>query len=187
MPAEPMSPLSPLSPEPVTPGLDWPDLTPMFMFAKYGEVLEFKAFQEEKNITEQMLNSRDDLGFTSLLWASRNGHIKMAEHLIEQGAWLESTCANGLRSLHHACNNNREGIVKVLLEAHADVNATDFSNGSTPLHYAASRGILNLVNTVLDGGANLKAVNKSGQSALHRATTAGHIGIVRAFSTKGWM
>jgi ankyrin repeat protein len=160
-----------------------PDIGPPFMFAKYGEVLEFKALAEAENSPFD-IETNDEQGFTVLLWASRNGHAKMVQYLLDKGANKESACMNGLRSLHHACNNNREACVRLLLKCGCDPNSADVM-GNTPLHYAASRGILNLVINVVDEGGDIKALNKAGQSILHRATVGGHVGIVRFLIERG--
>jgi len=54
--------------------------------------------------------------------------------------------------------------VKYLVEEHgADVNARDH-DGSTPLHNAASRGDNELIHYLIEKGADVKAINRRGQS-----------------------
>ena len=54
--------------------------------------------------------------------------------------------------------------VEYLVEEHgADVNARDFK-GSTPLHNAASRGDNEVIHYLVEKGADVKAINRKGQS-----------------------
>mmetsp|Transcript_22308 Transcript_22308/g.50445 ORF Transcript_22308/g.50445 Transcript_22308/m.50445 type:complete len:235 (+) Transcript_22308:45-749(+) len=153
-----------------------PNIERAFMFAKYGEYLEFKALRESATPVDP--KAVDSQGFTYLIWSARNGHTKMTNYLLGDGADKESACSHGLRAMHHACNNNREAVVDILIESKCELNPLD-DVGNTPLIYAASRGILNLVNALVAGGADPKATNKNGQTALHKAVIGGHIGIVR--------
>ena len=144
------------------------------MFAKYGETLEMKALMESENPVG--VQEMDPEGFTTLLWACRNGHVKMTEYLMSVGADKETGCSHGLRALHHACNNNREAVARVLLDEKADPNAADGA-GNTAVHYAASRGILNLLNQVVEGGGDLTVQNKAGQTALHKVGVGGDLSV----------
>ena len=63
-----------------------------------------------------------------------------------------------MRSLHHACNTSKEGIIDELLANSADPNAKD-ENDNTSMHYACARGILNVVNKLLNYSADPDAPN----------------------------
>lgn len=54
------------------------------------------------------LKTTDANGLTVLQWASRNGHVRMTQYLLDAGANKETADTNGMRAIHHACNNNRE-------------------------------------------------------------------------------
>jgi len=59
--------------------------------------------------------------------------------------------------------------VKYLVdELHADVNAPD-ATGNTPLHNAASRGDNAMIEYLISKGANLKAINRRGQTVADMA------------------
>jgi len=59
--------------------------------------------------------------------------------------------------------------VKFLVEvAHADVNAQD-AEGNTALHNAASRGDNEMINYLVSKGADVKAVNRTGQTTVDMA------------------
>lgn len=65
---------------------------------------------------------------------------------------------DGLTALHHACLSGFEDVVKILLDAGADVNAQSLDLG-TPLCLAALRGRENVTRLLLDYHAD---VNKAG-------------------------
>ncbi|HTK29864.1 MAG TPA: ankyrin repeat domain-containing protein [Vicinamibacterales bacterium] len=59
--------------------------------------------------------------------------------------------------------------VKYLVEVlHADVNATD-QDGNTPLHNAASRGDNEMIRYLVSKGADVRAVNREGQTTVDMA------------------
>lgn len=59
--------------------------------------------------------------------------------------------------------------VTYLVEEHgADVNERDY-NGSTPLHNAASRGDIEVINYLVEKGADVKVINRKGQSTADMA------------------
>ena len=74
----------------------------------------------------------DENGCSALVWAARNGHADTVTYLVDEcGADVESASYGGLRALHHACNNNHEGIIKLLLEKDASPNAVDDAGNMT--------------------------------------------------------
>lgn len=68
----------------------------------------------------------------------------------------------------------RVEIVRQLIAAGADVNATDDAHGITALFGAASMGRLEIVRLLLETGADPSVVNKYGMTALHMAQKARH-------------
>lgn len=70
-------------------------------------------------------------------------------------------------------------IVKVLLEADADVNAKQFTYGYTPLMIALLNGHTAVVQELLDNGADVQATSADGSSALHHAVIGGQIDLVK--------
>ncbi|KAF8496233.1 ankyrin repeat protein [Russula emetica] len=83
----------------------------------------------------------------------------------------------GQTALHLALRQGRLGIVWLLLENGANVDASD-SDGSTPLHLAISAfklnllsqlGGLDIVRLLLENGANVDAPDSDGSTPLHQA------------------
>jgi ankyrin repeat protein len=116
-------------------------------------------------------------GMTPLLYAARDGRLAAARRLIDAGADLELSDANGIRPLLMAALNNQMGVARLLLAKGANVNADDFW-GRTPLWAAVEyrnldmnnveveapkdngvdRGpILVFIKELIDAGANVNA------------------------------
>ncbi len=74
--------------------------------------------------------------------------------------------------------------VKNLLDADADPNARDRSDG-TPLHYAAMEGHVEVAKALLDRGADPNARDFLGFTPLHYASVYGHVEVVKLLLERG--
>lgn len=111
--------------------------------------------------------------------------VELVRWLLDAGASMDAVGWHQCTLLHTAINSSRQGspqrlaVVRLLLEAGADVNATD-AYGQTPLHYYCIRKFLplcatitaeeraehdatSMINLLLDAGANPDARDNSGQ------------------------
>ncbi len=75
----------------------------------------------------------------------------------------------GATALHLACRENNFDIVKILVDAGADVNASD-NEGWTPLMRAALAGNRNSIDLLLNKGAIASNMNSVGETAIIHAT-----------------
>ena len=82
------------------------------------------------------------------------------------------------------CTNGNAAIVKLLLEAGADANAT-MKGGETVLMLAARSGNVEAVKALLARGAKTDARERRGQTALMWAAAEGHTAVVRALIEAG--
>jgi len=111
------------------------------------------------------------------------GDSGLATRLIEEARLYESPIFHwiylGDTALHLAAAGYRVEIVKLLLAAGADPNATTNHRHSSPLHYAAD-GYINgpawdpgqqvkTIRCLLDAGADISIQDKNGAAPLHRA------------------
>ncbi|KAM4687551.1 protein phosphatase 1 regulatory subunit 16A [Discoglossus pictus] len=97
----------------------------------------------------------------TLLEAAARNDVDEVRQLLQDGFSPNLYNEDGLTALHQCCIDDYEGVVQLLLDAGADVNACD-SELWTPLHAAATCGHLHLVELLIKQGANLLAVNSDG-------------------------
>ncbi|KPM41937.1 hypothetical protein AK830_g4615 [Neonectria ditissima] len=79
------------------------------------------------------------------------------EQLVQEGAEINATCADGRTALHWAANSGRGDLVELLIQHSADTDIRD-RNGDTPLHVAVTRSTMNCegaVRELVQGHAQL--------------------------------
>jgi ankyrin repeat protein len=120
-------------------------------------------------------------GFTPLHLASYFGHEEMARLLLKCGAQPDAVSRNSmsLRPLHSAAAGRALGIVRMLLEHGADVNAQQHG-GWTALHAAATHGDLPLAELLLQHGADPGLASNDGKTPLDLATERDHPEVAEA-------
>lgn len=75
---------------------------------------------------------------------------------------------NGSSLLHLACQFADIGMVELLLQYGADMNAVDL-RGQTPLHHCITRQKADMAKLLIMRGANTKVLDKEGKSAMELA------------------
>ncbi|XP_074654554.1 ankyrin repeat domain-containing protein 49-like [Tubulanus polymorphus] len=132
------------------------------------------AEKDQKDVIDELLeqdaelvNCKDDDGYTPLHRAAYCNHTNIAQVLIEKGADVGARTDDGWTPLHSASFWNNVSVAELLLAAGSNINAQ--TNGKqTPLHLAASQPdhkniiALLLTNPAID--ATLK--NQVGETAL---------------------
>lgn len=82
--------------------------------------------------------------------------------------WRPQQLFDGRTALHVAIHNEKEDVVKMLLEYGAKTYTTD-SYGLAPLHAAAAyRGSMSIISLLLDHGADIDAPSTGGDTKHHR-------------------
>ena len=103
---------------------------------------------------------------TCLLLASHDGQTEIVRYLASLPAVdLNHRGINNFTALHFAVLKKRPGVVKVLIDAGADIQAKD-SEGCSPLHVASCSGPLAIVKMLIEAGADIRATDSSGATCL---------------------
>jgi ankyrin repeat protein len=108
-----------------------------------------------------------------MLKAAKSGDaVRVKELLTMESSLIAVTDSDGSTPLHCACWKGHEGVVKVLLEAGADVNAENANEhwGTTPLHAAAHANQKKIAELLIARGANIKAMNLNKRTPLDETT-----------------
>lgn len=113
-------------------------------------------------------------GFSLLHLACFFGHESTAALLLDRGAAIEHLASHpmGVRPAHAAAAGMHLDVVKLLLDRHANVNATQ-GGGWTLLHHAAHHGNPEFASYLLERGADPRARNDKGQTPADLASALG--------------
>ncbi len=151
------------------------DASALFFAAMAGDVQTARALVEAGAKPDQKMKLLGQFVSTPLLIAASNDDAVMVEFLIGKGANPNDVDADGLTALDWATLTNHAGTVQSLLAGGAKVNHVD-NFGMTPLLYAASVdfGDTAVLEKLIAAGADLKARNKQGQTALELARSYNH-------------
>lgn len=99
--------------------------------------------------------------------ACRFGMIEKAAELLNTGVDMDIRDSEGWAPLHIVCLHGYAGIVRLLLDHGADVNArTATEHGNTPLHLACRYSGVSVVRLLMEHGADASAKNEEDKSPL---------------------
>ena len=99
------------------------------------------------------LNNNDDLGYTPLETAAREGQLAAVQLLVERGASLDKGNTKASTALIGACIGAHKDILVYLIEKGAAINHSD-NEGQTALHYLcrfAKQCGSNVITQIIDG------------------------------------
>jgi rhodanese-related sulfurtransferase len=118
----------------------------------------------------QDLNSRADLGMTSLMMAALRGNHDLVDTLLTMGADTKAVNDDEHHALWFACVHGDVALVEKLISHGSNVNNRNI-NGVTSAMYAASTGKLDVLKTLVNAGADLSICTPDGIDALQSSST----------------
>jgi len=151
-----------------------PELKPMFddikqngpdVVMKYlgDENLMRKISQKLGGINPEMLKQLTAIrdSSVSLHDAARRGDLQRLQEFLQDGKDVNSKDFKGVTPLGYAVGHDQLSVVKVLIDAKANLNDVD-SAGNSAVHFAAGYGRVKVLEHLLARGANASKVNKMG-------------------------
>jgi len=120
---------------------------------------------------------RNEHGLTPAIAAAMNGHLKILKILVDNGASRSGTLAFGKRHsltgsniLIAAIRGSHHETVEYLLKSGESANAKNSKLDYYAIHMAAKTCSARIVDMIIENGADIKAVNGGGETALHMAS-----------------
>jgi ankyrin repeat protein len=118
----------------------------MHMIAYYG-----KLFDGGKKILEHnssLLNMENDKGWQPIHFVARSGNVRMLDHFIQLGAFINAATKFQRTPAHIAAKNDQKDCLQELAQAEASLVVQDKFQRQ-PLHYAAICGSVECCNYLL--------------------------------------
>ncbi|XP_052580926.1 ankyrin repeat family A protein 2-like [Peromyscus californicus insignis] len=122
---------------------------------------------------ENVINHRDEEGFTPRMWAAAHRQIAVVQFLLQNGADPQLLGKGRESALSLACSKGYTDIVKMLLDCGVGVNEYDW-NGGTPLLYAVHGNHGKCVKMLLEPGADPTTERDSGHNSMDSAVALGY-------------
>ena len=123
-------------------------------------------------------------GYTAHFWASSNGHVDIAELLLDHGFVIDAVTALDSTPLMMSCREGHSSITKLLLDRGCKVNVVGEEFGDTALHYACYNGFTKGVKELIAQGANASIRSDNGRTPLDVARREGQQAIVASSWTR---
>ena len=145
----------------------------VFDVARKGTVEEMKLLvKKDKDIVD----SKNDNGFSPLILACYKGNIAVAKFLIENSKTINGSSDMGTPLMACAVKGDKQ-ISELLLKKGANPNLSD-SKGTTALIYAVQFENLELVNLLLKYKADKNLKDNDGKTAFEFAVFSGNQDII---------
>jgi ankyrin repeat protein len=147
-----------------------------FRLAAYEGKIETVRQAIESGIDVNGIDRQQRL--TALHMAAYNGHSRVVRLLIENGAKIDALDHEGKTALTHACTGPFQETVSALVDAGADIDLQESTEGFTPLMMAAGLGQTEVVKVLLRNKANTSVRDYDGDRAIDHARNSRHLDIV---------
>jgi len=120
----------------------------------------------------------------SLVDAAQRQDAAQALALIDHGADVNATAADGTTPLMWAAHSGDVALVQALLKAHAKVDVSN-AYGANAMLQAAQYGDVHILEALLAAGANVESPNPDGETALMLVARAGNVEAARMLLKHG--
>jgi ankyrin repeat protein len=175
--------------------IDYQGLQALGMTASTGATpLHYAAKGGREDVVKFLLgkgadaNSQREDGWTPFMEASSNGHVGVAQLLLEHMGVqdVDTRYSCGMTALHHAAFNGPEDMVAFLLSKGAKASTQD-ERGMTPFVIAARNGHVGVARLLLEHMAegDVNARDNYGRTVLFHAATFGREDMVAFLLSKG--
>jgi hypothetical protein len=122
---------------------------------------------------------------TDIFDAAVNGNTEFVISYIKSGGDANAVKSDGVTPLMLAAYFGRTDVMKLLIDAGADVNLKDNISSETALMMASSRGRVEAVRLLIGARANVNARNRDGRTALMYANGKGYSDIAKLLISAG--
>ncbi|XP_033228830.1 histone-lysine N-methyltransferase EHMT1 [Belonocnema kinseyi] len=147
-------------------------MTALHMSAKSGHLDVCRIILRECKVPRTLVDSVDDGGWTSLIWACEFRHTEVARFLVEKKCDPLIRDAEQNIALHWSAFSGSSEITEMLLNEGCDVNAVNV-HGDTPLHIAARQDQYAVSVLLLARGAKVGELNVAGETAINCCSVDG--------------
>ncbi|XP_011063116.1 PREDICTED: histone-lysine N-methyltransferase EHMT2 isoform X2 [Acromyrmex echinatior] len=147
-------------------------MTALHMAAKSGHLEVCQIILTECKVPRTLVDSVDDGGWTSLIWACEFCHADVARYLLDKKCDPLIRDAEQNIALHWSAFSGSSEITEMLLNEGCDVNAVNV-HGDTPLHIAARQDQYAVSVLLLARGAKIGEVNAAGETAVNCCASDG--------------
>jgi hypothetical protein len=150
------------------------------------EALMRKMSQKLGGINPEMMKQLTAINESSVSLhdAARRGDLQRLQEFLQDGKPVDSRDFKGVTPLGYAVGHDQLSIVKVLIDAKANVNDVD-SAGNSAVHFAAGYGRVKVLEHLLARGAAVSKANKMGMTPLAAAQQNKHQQIVALLQRHG--